>query len=149
MYKTLNILKLRNCQNRQKLNLPPFDGFDSSLPVALRKSHHRHRRLKMTSYIDIVMHDIRKNRAIYKASEKSELSLTQKIDAWWKSETEENKFSSYSMSFFIFSFNVAPSKIGPALSELGWSKRRSWLKNKPFCRIWVPPIQNNESRGEL
>lgn len=96
----------------------------------------------------ITMDQIRKNRAEMLTNYKPPTTLAQNIKAWYE-EQGVNRFPSYSMQFLVNTFGVAASKMGLALHELGWSRQRSFQKNKPFCRVWVPPTQNNETGCDL
>lgn len=93
----------------------------------------------MTTLIDSYMDKLRKKLDAKPLPNSHPCSLVEEIRRWWESQTDINRFPSYSMRFLVNTFGYAPGKIGPALFELGWTRRRSWQKNKPFCRVWVPP----------
>lgn len=101
----------------------------------------------MNTLIDAYMDGLRRNRAKISATVKPHLTLTEEIKAWWEGQSELNRFPGYSMRFLVNTFGYAPGKIGPALFELGWTRRRSWERGKPFCRVWVPP--RNSEKGDV
>ena len=93
----------------------------------------------MIALIDSYMDGLRKKRDAELLTGPPPASLVAEVRAWWESQTEINRFPCYSMRFLVNTFGYAPGKLGVALAELGWTRRRSWAKNKPFCRVWVPP----------
>ena len=95
----------------------------------------------MKASLDSYMDTLRKKRDARLTEQKSEPTLIQQISNWWDTLSEVQRLPYYNMTFLVNTFGYASSKIGPALYELGWQRRRSWQKNKPFCRVWVPPTQ--------
>jgi len=67
------------------------------------------------------------------AAEKSK-PLFIKIKEWWNTLPPEERLRPYSMCELVAVFKVAPSRLGMALTELGWKRSRSW--NGANYRRW-------------
>lgn len=92
----------------------------------------------MTTKIDEYMERLRKKRDKMQTDQRPPLTLVQIISDWWENMPDVQRCPCYSMDFLVATFGYASSKIGPALHELGWQRRRSWQPGRPFCRVWVP-----------
>ncbi|MDD2309680.1 MAG: hypothetical protein PHH91_08885 [Desulfuromonadaceae bacterium] len=97
----------------------------------------------------ITMDQIRKNREIMKANYKPLLTPSEDIKKWWDELPDVQREPYYTMRWLVDTLGYAPSVIGVALAQLEWKRGRSWRKNFPFGRTWVPPTQNKETRGAL
>ena len=62
--------------------------------------------------------------------------LTVKIREWWTALSIEQRYRPYSMDELVKIFNAAPGRIGLALAELGWLRRRAWTEIN-YKRYWI------------
>lgn len=102
-----------------------------------------------SSYIDSFMNQIRDNRKIIKPTTKQQLTPSEDIKKWWEQMPDVQREPYYTMRWLVDTLGYAPSIIGPVLCQLGWKRGRSWRKDFPFGRTWVPPTQNNETGCDL
>jgi len=96
----------------------------------------------MSIFIENYMTGLRKNLLQGQQATESPKPLIQEIREWFSRLPEGDRDLTYHMDFFIYRFGQAPARIGPALFELGWTRRRSWTTGKPHSRVWVPPGRN-------
>lgn len=64
--------------------------------------------------------------------------LVIKIEEWWNTLSPDERCRISSMEELVDVFNVAPGRIGLALAELGWHRRRVWTETN-YKRYWVAP----------
>ena len=62
--------------------------------------------------------------------------LVTRIKEWWNTLPTVERHRPYSMCELVAVFKVAPGRLGIALAELGWSRRRVWTTTN-FKRYWV------------
>lgn len=90
----------------------------------------------------ITMDQIRKNREIMKANYKPELVTPFLIiKSWWEQMPDVQREPYYIMRWLVDTLGFSPGVIGVALAQIGFTRGRSFQKNKPFYRTWVPPTQ--------
>lgn len=63
-------------------------------------------------------------------------SLEERIQQWQNSLSCEDKTRAWTMKEFRALFNDSPQKIGAALFELGWTRKRIWRDDRPTARYW-------------
>ena len=63
-------------------------------------------------------------------------TLHERIEAWFAELSQEDQRRAWHMREFRAIFNDTPQRIGAALFELGWSRRRRWTDSKPTARYW-------------
>jgi len=83
---------------------------------------------------------LRQHRAEFQANKNATpppLTLSEKIEKWWRDLPPEEQRTAYSMGFFRDYFGEGPARLGPVLFSLGWERKRSWEKGKPFRRVWL------------
>ena len=71
------------------------------------------------------------------AAEKNK-PLIVKIKDWWQKLPPEERYRPYSMDELVAVFKAAPGRLGIALAEEGWARRRVWDATN-YKRYWVPP----------
>ncbi len=64
-------------------------------------------------------------------------SLHERIEKWFSSLPEDQKRREWTMREFLTLFGSTPQKVGTALFESGWTRKRSWTASKPPARYWV------------
>ena len=104
-------------------------------PLKKRENHMQDFKNKK-SYLDLLKCRREALQAIKDATP-SPPTLTEKIDAWFSGLSQEDQGRAYKMLELkqIFSGETS-QKIGAALWELGWSRRRSWKDDRPTSRHW-------------
>jgi hypothetical protein len=65
------------------------------------------------------------------------LTLSERIDRWWRELPDEERRASYSMEFFRDYFGEGPARLGPVLFSLGWVRKRIWESGRPHRRVWT------------
>lgn len=64
------------------------------------------------------------------------LTLHERIDSWYNGLADDEKHRPWAMHEFKALFGNTPQKIGAALFELGWTRRRLWKDDRPTARYW-------------
>ena len=64
-------------------------------------------------------------------------SLHERIEAWFNGLSEENKLRPWAMREFRAIFGETPQKIGAALFDLKWTRKRMWRDDRPTARYWL------------
>lgn len=64
-------------------------------------------------------------------------TLHEQIEAWHNSLSDDNKGRAWTMREFRALFSDTPQRIGGALFDLGWTRRRSWADARPTARYWL------------
>lgn len=64
------------------------------------------------------------------------MPLPIKIEEWWNALSPHERRRPFSMCELVAVFKVAPGRLGIALAELGWSRRRVWTTTN-YKRYWV------------
>ena len=62
--------------------------------------------------------------------------LHERIKTWFDGLLDYDKKRAWKMAELKVIFGESPQKIGAALWELGWSRRRSWKDDRPTSRHW-------------
>ncbi|MHA1539930.1 MAG: hypothetical protein ACTSXQ_05600 [Alphaproteobacteria bacterium] len=73
----------------------------------------------------------------YRAEKNKPLDV--KIHEWYSQLPAHDKKEYYTMEELKARFPVAPSRIGTALHELGWQRKRNWKSSGSHGRYWIPP----------
>ncbi len=63
-------------------------------------------------------------------------TLHEKIQTWFNGLSEDDQRQPWTMKEFKVLFNDTPQKIGAALFDLGWSRKRMWRDDQPTSRYW-------------
>jgi len=69
-----------------------------------------------------------------------------KIRRWYLALPAAERRAIYTMDDLKQIFPTSTGRIGRALHQLGWTRRRSWRTGQPFSRYWVPA--DVESQGD-
>jgi hypothetical protein len=64
-------------------------------------------------------------------------TLHEKIRLWVDSLSPEEQSRAWTMKEFRIPFHDTPQKIGAALFDLGWTRRRMWRDDRPTARYWL------------
>ena len=71
-----------------------------------------------------------------KAAISKQPPLRERIEEWYNTLPCEDKTRAWTMKEFRALFNDSPQKIGAALFELGWTRKRMWRDDMPTARYW-------------
>lgn len=63
-------------------------------------------------------------------------TLHDRAEAWQSGLSCDEKSRAWKMAELRAIFNESPQKIGAALFELGWSRKRLWRDDRPTARYW-------------
>ena len=64
-------------------------------------------------------------------------SLHEQIETWFNGLSEDNQSRPFTMREFRALFGKTPQKIGAALFDLGWTRKRMWRDDRPTARYWL------------
>jgi hypothetical protein len=64
-------------------------------------------------------------------------SLHERIETWFNALSEENQHRPFTMREFRALFEDTPQRIGAALFDLGWTRKRMWRDDRPTARYWL------------
>lgn len=64
-------------------------------------------------------------------------TLHERIETWLAGLSDEDKSRAWSMREFREIFGDTPQRIGGALFELGWTRKRMWRDDRPTARYWL------------
>lgn len=64
-------------------------------------------------------------------------TLHERIVTWFAGLSDDDKSRAWTMREFRALFGETPQRIGAALFELSWTRRRSWADSKPTARYWL------------
>lgn len=64
-------------------------------------------------------------------------TLHERIEAWYNDLSCEDKTRAWTMNEFKALFGETPQKMGAALFDLGWTRRRCWKDAYPTARYWL------------
>lgn len=78
----------------------------------------------------------RAERAAEQAAIPKPPSLKERLEAWYTGLPDDDKRRVYTMREFRAIFDETPQKIGAALFELGWTRKRLWSDDRPTARYW-------------
>jgi hypothetical protein len=65
------------------------------------------------------------------------LSLHERIETWFSGLSDDNQRRAWTMKEFRAMFGDTPQKIGAALFDLGWTRKRMWRDERPTARYWL------------
>lgn len=63
-------------------------------------------------------------------------TLHERIESWYKVLPDDDKRRAFTMREFRAIFGETPQRIGAALFELGWTRKRMWRDDRPTARYW-------------
>lgn len=63
--------------------------------------------------------------------------LEVKIRDYFAALPPHQRRTQYTMAELVLLFNAAPGRIGTALHQLGWERRRRWSGSGSYGRYWV------------
>ena len=64
-------------------------------------------------------------------------SLHERIETWFNGLSEEDKRRPWAMREFRTLFGETPQRIGAALFDLNWTRKRMWRDDRPTARYWL------------
>ena len=65
-------------------------------------------------------------------------SIHQRVEAWFAGLSDADKSRAWSMRELREIFGgETPQKIGAALFDLGWTRKRMWRDDRPTARYWL------------
>lgn len=64
-------------------------------------------------------------------------SLHERIETWYEGLSDDDKRRAWTMKEFRNIFGETPQRIGAALFDLDWTRRRSWKDSMPTARYWM------------
>jgi hypothetical protein len=65
--------------------------------------------------------------------------LKRRVVEWYTSLPSEARAPHYFMEDLVRQLRATPQQLGLALAELGWERRRVWVKGQPYRHHWIPP----------
>lgn len=64
-------------------------------------------------------------------------TLHERIETWYNGLSQENQSRAWTMREFRAVFGESPQRIGAALFELRWTRKRMWRDDRPTARYWL------------
>lgn len=64
-------------------------------------------------------------------------TLHEHITAWYAGLSNNDKGRAWTMKEFRVLFEETPQRIGAALFDLGWTRKRMWRDDRPTARYWL------------
>lgn len=65
------------------------------------------------------------------------LTLHERIATWYNDLSEDTPNRAWTMREFRAIFGETPQRIGAALFDLGWTRKRMWRDDRPTARYWM------------
>ena len=63
-------------------------------------------------------------------------TLHERIEEWYNGLSDADKQRNWTMKEFRAIFGETPQKIGQALFDMNWIRKRMWKDNRPTSRYW-------------
>ena len=89
-------------------------------------------------YMERLKHKRAEAQAIRDAMPKPS-TLHERIETWFAGLLDSEKNRPWTMKEFRQIFGETPQKIGAALFDLGWTRKRMWRDDRPTARYWMKP----------
>lgn len=64
-------------------------------------------------------------------------TLHECIEKWYNGLSDDDKSRAWTMKEFREIFAESPQRLGAALFELGWTRKRMWRDDRPTARYWL------------
>ena len=64
-------------------------------------------------------------------------TIHERIEAWYAGLTADQQTRAWTMREFRAIFGETPQRIGAALFDLGWTRKRMWRDDRPTARYWL------------
>jgi len=64
-------------------------------------------------------------------------TIHQRVEAWFSGLSDADKSRTWTMRELRAVFNETPQRIGAALFDLGWTRKRMWRDDRPTARYWL------------
>lgn len=64
-------------------------------------------------------------------------SLHERIEKWYDDLPDDDKRRAFTMKEFKAVFGETPQRMGAALFDLGWTRKRMWRDDRPTARYWL------------
>lgn len=66
--------------------------------------------------------------------------LKARIVQWYSSLAPDARAPHYFMEDLTRQLRTPAQQLGLALAELGWERRRVWIRGQPYRHRWIPPL---------
>lgn len=73
--------------------------------------------------------------------------LKARITDWYRALPPQTRTPHYFMEDLTRQLRAPAQQLGLALAELGWQRRRVWVKRQPYRHYWIPP--DSDSRNGM
>ena len=64
-------------------------------------------------------------------------TIHERIETWYYGLSPEDKARAWTMREFRAIFGETPQRIGAALFDLKWTRKRMWRDDRPTARYWL------------
>lgn len=64
-------------------------------------------------------------------------TIHERIETWYNGLSIDNQARAWTMREFRAIFGETPQRIGAALFDLGWTRKRMWRDDRPTARYWM------------
>lgn len=64
-------------------------------------------------------------------------TIHERIETWYNGLTDADKSRAWTMREFRAIWGETPQRIGAALFDLGWTRKRMWRDDRPTARYWL------------
>jgi hypothetical protein len=64
-------------------------------------------------------------------------TLHERIETWFAGLSEQDQQRPWTMKEFRALFDETPQRIGAALFDLSWTRKRMWRDDQPTARYWL------------
>ena len=67
-------------------------------------------------------------------------TIHERIETWYAGLTADQQTRAWTMREFRAIFGETPQRIGAALFDLGWTRKRMWRDDQPTARYWFKSL---------
>lgn len=64
-------------------------------------------------------------------------TIRERIETWYNDLSDDHQGRAWTMREFRAIFGETPQRIGAALFDLGWTRKRMWRDDRPTARYWL------------